>query len=279
MSIISKLGLGIVAFEGTEHIKSITYEIRNEVEHIVVCLQKTSYHGKPIEESDITDVERLKEVGLIDDIIWFEPKSKLTDSPASGRIIETDKRNFILQYLEDNGCSHSIVIDSDEFYEKEDFKRAKNQIEKDDIHVSYCQYINYWKDYTHYLVWPFACFVPFICESKYRFEFGCKCAEFAIDPTRIIKLNDKESYGVFSWNTIHMHHLSWIRIDIRKKIMSWSAQKYFPKELLEKVYNKYMNWKEYEYAYIMFNVPGNKICVINMGKSYIKPHYMLFDKI
>ena len=49
MTKISKLGLGIVAFDGAEHLKNICSEIRNEVDYILVCLQNVSYFGEKID--------------------------------------------------------------------------------------------------------------------------------------------------------------------------------------------------------------------------------------
>ena len=69
MSKISKLGMGIIAFEGIEHIKNITYELRDLVDTIVICLQKESYHGEPIQQSDVDDANKLLEYGYVDDII------------------------------------------------------------------------------------------------------------------------------------------------------------------------------------------------------------------
>ena len=51
MNNISKLGLGIIAFEGLEHIKNITYELRNLCDIIIICLQKYSYHGIEISQA------------------------------------------------------------------------------------------------------------------------------------------------------------------------------------------------------------------------------------
>ena len=115
MSKISKLGMGIIAFEGIEHIKNITYEIRELVDTIVICLQKESYHGEPIHQEDVDLANQLLEYGYVDDIIWFEATDLYTEEGNAGpRWIETDKRNFILDYLENTvKCSHSLVIDSD----------------------------------------------------------------------------------------------------------------------------------------------------------------------
>lgn len=282
MSKITKLGYGIVAFEGTEHIKNITYELRELVDEIVVCLQEYSYHGDKIDKKDVAVIEDLKAHGLVDKIIWFTEDEKYKsmtsdeDIAENPRRIETDKRNFILDTLEKDGCSHSMVTDSDEFYDKRDFANAKKLIDlAEEIHVTYCQYINYWKDYRHYLVWPFDSFCPFITESKYRFSYRCGCFNGAIDPTRIYQLQDGDSYYKFNWDILRMHHLSWIRMDIKKKINSWSSKKYFPKGFPEYVYDRYMKWKEYECATLTFNVPKNKVIVQTLKEQYIHPHYRL----
>lgn len=69
MSKITKLGLSIVAFDGTEHLKNILYEIRGLCDVVHVCLQRKSYHGDPIAAEDVDEVERLKKIGFVDRII------------------------------------------------------------------------------------------------------------------------------------------------------------------------------------------------------------------
>ena len=55
-----KIGLGIIAFDDTCHLKSIVAEIRDLCDEIVVCLQKESWHGDTIEDSVIEYVNELK---------------------------------------------------------------------------------------------------------------------------------------------------------------------------------------------------------------------------
>lgn len=283
MSKISKLGLGIIAFEGLEHIKNITYELRELTDVIVVCLQKLSYHGEPIDESDVAEAMELKELGYIDEILWFTPEDMHTaDGPAGPRLIETDKRNFILDYLENTlGCSHSIITDSDEFYDYSDFAKAKDIISSNDnIHITYCQYINYYRDYRHLLVWPFLAYVPFITEAKYRFNFKNGAFDKPSDPTRRYGALPGEptvKYQVLPFNLIKMHHLSWIRLDISKKIKSWSSRKYFEdaKGLDEQMLNRYETYKEGQSAIIMFNVPEYSVIVNLLPEQYIHPKYRL----
>lgn len=281
MSKITKLGLGIVAFEGTEHIKNITYEIRDYVDEIIVCLQKKSYCGNPIDNEDVNEVEELLNHGWVDKIVWFSPVKKYDNIPEDDkktvqRLIETDKRNFILDILENDGCSHSMIIDSDEFYNGGEFKEAKDCFSNDpDMKVSYCRYLNYWQDYYHYLVWSHKTYVPFITEAKYRFSFNARCFNGSIDLTRIYFLNEGEYYHTFSWDKIHMHHFSWIRKDIKKKIECWSSLPYFDSGIKDVVYNAYIKWKPYLCAKII----GPKLIVEYLGEKYVHPHYRLNQEI
>lgn len=76
-----------------------------------------------------------------------------------------------------------------------------------------------------------------------------------------------------------MHHLSWIRIDIKNKINSWSSKKYFNSKLPDIIYNRYVNWKEGECAIIMFSVPRNRINVVTFRNQYIHPKYRIDYKL
>ena len=283
MSKISKLGMGIIAFEGIEHIKNITYEIRELVDTIVICLQKESYHGEPIHQEDVDLANQLLEYGYVDDIIWFKAADLHTEEGNAGpRWIETDKRNFILDYLENTvKCSHSLVIDSDEFYDKEDFEYAKNLLDKDEsARVSYCQYINYYRDYSHVLVWPFLAYVPFITESSFRFHFENGTFTLPSDPTRRYVTDSSVTPKVLAFDIIKMHHLSWIRIDIEKKLHNWSAKRYFQKdELHNAILNRYYNYVDGQNAIITFNVPNYNVCVNRLPKQYIHPHFYLDEEI
>lgn len=286
MSKISKLGLGIIAFENFELLPSVIYEIKDKVDHITLCLQHESYHGDPIEGEDVKSAELLKEYGYVDDIIWFEIKNKHTDDPNNNgpRLIEADKRNFILDYLEHEiGCSHSMVIDSDEFYDGVDFERAKKIVdETPDIKVTYCQYVNYYRDYQHLLVWPFPCFVPFITEAKYRYDFYKGSFNNPADPTRKYVIPEKDGqFTIFSWQTVKMHHLSWIRLTIEKKLKSWSSRKKFENadDMDKFMLDRYYNYKDGQNAIIMFNVPENQVCVNKIPMQYIHPKFKMTDKL
>lgn len=278
---IKKVGVGIIVFDDICHLKNITSEIRDLCDNITVCLQKTSYHGIPIQDDIVDYVEHLKDENFIDNIIWFEPINLYKEmGQAAPRFVETDKRNFILEYLE-NDCSHTMVIDSDEFYDHDDFETALKIIdEHDDIKVTYCEYVNYYRDYSHLMVWPFRCYVPFLTESSYRFSFKNGSFDKPSDPTRRYQINEEGSkYCILTFKIIKMHHLSWIRTDIESKIDNWSSRLYFDNfDVLKKqIINSYNNFKDGKNATIMFNTPFNQVVVNKLKNQYINPKYNLLD--
>ena len=83
-------------------------------------------------------------------------------------------------------------------------------------------------------------------------------------------------YCIMSFSTVKMHHLSWIRTDIREKLKNWSAKKYFDDgELVEKVIERYENYEDGQNAFLLFNVPEYRVVVNKLSESYIHPKYPL----
>lgn len=281
MSRIGRLGLGIVAFEGTEHLKNVTYELRGLCDVILVCLQRLSYHGEPIADEDVARVEDLERHGYVDGIVWFEPASDHADRGAQApRYVEADKRNFILDRLRDEGCTQAIVTDSDEFYDAEDFAAAKAVYDAtDEMRVSYCEYVNYYRDYEHILVWTSRTYVPFIADTAYGFDMDRGRIGLPSDPTRryYIPEGDDAKRFVFNYDVVKMHHLSWIRKDISKKMRSWSAKLLFSDNpnLAEEALERYRTFRDGQDAIITTTVPYFRMMVRRLPKQYIHPHYGL----
>ena len=290
---IKKLGLCIIAFEATELLYNIISELRDSVDYVSLGLQKVSYHGDKMSAVDLAEIYRLKdEDHLIDNIVEVT-----LDIKKEPRVQETDKRNILIQDAEDHGCSHCIVIDSDEYYTKKSFETACQIIDAHNYPITYCQYINYYHDYKHFLVYPFkqGMYVPFVTRVEYRHKYDCTDFTLPSDHTRrfvrpvktIKKIIDgngqvkevKEyavNYFIFPWNTVKMHHLSWIRADIRKKLNMWSSKKCFKgyTDLIDKAVYSFDNFDENcqtSVAKMLFNTPDNSVEVRAFPKQYIHP--------
>lgn len=290
---IKKLGLAVVCFDATELLYGILSEIRDLVDYILVGTQEVSYNGDKMSATDLYELHRLQGEGLIDEIKCFN-----LDSNKPPREQECDKRNMMIDQCKAMGCTHALVIDSDEFYKHDSFLKALRIIDDNDYQITYCRYINYWHDFTHYLVYPFEkMYVPFVTRVEYKYEFNSYDFMEPSDPTRryarpydsVEKIQigpneffDNKHYTVdyyeFKWNELKMHHLSWVRANIRKKLNNWSSKTLFEntEDLIDKSvdrYNSFTDERMEDDAILMFNTPGNKVEIAKYDKQYISFNY------
>ena len=56
---IKKLALGVMAFEGSEHLENIISELRDLIDVVIIGYQKESYHGDRIDASDMKTLQYL----------------------------------------------------------------------------------------------------------------------------------------------------------------------------------------------------------------------------
>lgn len=140
---------------------------------------------------------------------------------------ETDKRNFGLALARKAGYTHFLTIDSDEFYDPEEFKQAQDSF-KDDPNLKglVCQCKTYFRSPT-LTVGLDVTLVPFIHEVtptiKHEFNrnypFAWIDRQIKIDPTRSLNINS----GVGRIQ-MPMHHMSWIRSSFARKIRNSTAK-------------------------------------------------------
>lgn len=249
-----KVGMGIIAYEGTEHLESIVTELRESVDIIAILFSETSYTGAPASDKDRNEVYRLLNVGLVDDVILFP---HIPHVPA--REQETARRNQGMAYLNAKGCQYALISDSDEFYSKEQFDKGKNGVRTNLPEVSYCYYENYYKTKDCKLkddFYPQMRLVPFLCRTEQRFQFDIPFANPS-DPTRRIQSADAM---VFGKEVVTMTHWSWIRDDIRGKIMNWSALDHFSQKEAEEMIDCYEKFDSRQtYVRVPHKIKGNKI--------------------
>ena len=165
----------------------------------------------------------------------FEPDLSLT--PAQN---ERAKRNFGLQKAREQGYTHFINMDFDEFYEREPFLREKQRfIDNPELLGLVCGLRCYFKSPT--MTVPDKTLVPFIHKltpdlrfewnPRYPFAFEGVKREIRIDPTRQLNINSN-----VIWSDIVMHHMSWVRSDVRKKIRNSTARQNIEKSTISNDY-------------------------------------------
>jgi len=257
---IKSLAININSFDASEFLEPLISNIRNQVDIVNLIWQKQSYWKNPVDPIDLEEIHRLKKIGLVDELIEFKP-----NFTKYSREQECDKRNMGIQMMKDKGISHVISMDADEIYDPEQFRYAKDVINKKGYTITYWSYVNYYRDLDHYLVYPFRPFVPGIHSTFFNYTYNTG-APGPTDPTR--RINNPSNLGtyIFEDEEIRMHHLAWCRLDIRKKLENWSAKNHFDASLIEKAVERWENWKEGIPAIMLFNVPENQVVVNKLDR-------------
>ena len=207
--------------------------IRPLVDAVIIVYSETSNFG---------EFEEFKFIGAK----CYRHEPDLNLPPAQN---ERNKRNFAFKKAKELGFTHFLNLDADEFYEPAEFLKEKDRILKNDITGTVCRTKVYFKSPTLTTGYDIT-LVPFIHKitdglkfewnTKYPFAFEGPKREIRIDPTRQLNITS----GV-EMSEITMHHMSWIRSDIKKKIRNSSARQNIEKSTIVR---DYRNAKEGYYC-------------------------------
>lgn len=149
---------------------------------------------------------------------------------------ETFKRNYGLKIAREQGYTHFIMMDADEFYDPVDFIQVKKRFEVNhDLQGLVCASQVYVKSPT-LTIGLDTTLVPFIQKitSTLKHEFNrnfpfawtdqngvpfTNKKRIRIDPTR----STTATTGI-EWSSIILHHFSWVRKDYARKIRNSTAK-------------------------------------------------------
>lgn len=226
-----KLGVCYMVFDGEELLEFAAKSIRSVVDHISVTYQTTSYFGNPSNPDLPQKLKNLKANGLLDEIIFFEP-----DLSVHHKDNELKLRNIGLEASRKAGCTHHISSDVDEFYKPEEMSYAKEVVEQGDYDFTVVHMETYYKSPT-YLVTPTQKLkVSFIhpVRNEYRRDILYPIFPFHMETTR--RFRDHEKYRLFEPHEITMHHMSYVRKDIRRKFQNSDNAQFYK---LDKFYANY----------------------------------------
>lgn len=224
-----KLGIAYNLFDGEELLPFNIANIRPVVDFISVIYQTKSYFGNLHDPTPT-----LNQIKDIDQVVNYE-----SDLNLSPRQNELNIRNLGRQLSIKAGCSHHIAADVDEFYDRNQFNYAKTI----DCDMSLVYMNTYYKN-PDYLIHPVQNnMVSFISPVDNEYEFIEKYP-FPIDQTR--RLKKYENYKIFTRDEIIMHHMSYVRKDIRRKLVNSS--------------NKY-NVDKFEQDFNTYKL-GDRICIL-----------------
>jgi len=114
-------------------------------------------------------------------------------------------------------------MDVDEFYIPGQFSYGKNDIFSGDYSISACQMISYYKFPDTILDPPEQYFVPFICKLDTLSEFVLGGIwPVLVDPSRR-QMNLETAFRKYHRHELQMHHMSYVRKNIREKLENSSA--------------------------------------------------------
>lgn len=246
----NKIGVVYNLFDGEELLEDSIKSIREKVDYILVVFQTISNFGNEYNQSHI-EVNRLLDIGLINDAVKYIPAVQYLENgdvfSRSGIENEQLKRNVGLKFIKEYGCTHLLMMDSDEFYTNEQFDYAWKEILDGNYDSSFCQMTTYYKEPIYRLEPKETYYVPFIIKlyenTKYEDidNYGV-----LVDPTRRTKMGNSI---VFSRDELEMHHFSYVRKDIRRKLANSSSV--FPKEQVEDVIKCHNEYKKGGRAFLL----------------------------
>ena len=214
-----KLGVSYSVWDGEELLESAIRSIRPAVEYVNVVWQKYSWHGNEcapdLEEKLLT----LKEKGLIDELIFFDCDPKINPN-----VNECTKRNLGLEAARRAGCTHFMTLDTDEYFDLERFKQAKQFVYDQNLTHTACVQYGY-RTATLRYTQALDFFPPFIYRIDHEecFKLGCfkDSLPWLLDPTKQIPI--KKNSRICFLHNIEMHHYSFVRKNYHKKLLNSAA--------------------------------------------------------
>lgn len=216
-----KLGIAYNVFDGIELLEYSLNSIRGFASYIVVIYSVVSNNFQ-VMKVDLPEVlSRLQQLGLIDHLVLYTP-----DIAIGLHANELNKRNLGLDYCRLQGCTHFLSMDVDELYKADQFQNSMRLLEENGADTSVCGLATYYKK-PYYRFLPDECYyVPFIMEIfSHRVLVFNESFPVLVDPTRCCAT---ENCLVFERDILEMHHFSYVRKDLRTKLICSSAMEDVP---------------------------------------------------
>lgn len=208
-----KLGICYMVFDGEELLEFAARSIRSEVDHISATYQTTSYWGESAGPDLVPTMERLKKEGLLDEIIFYEPNLTIKPKEHEERL-----RNIGLEASKKAGCTHHISSDVDELCKPNELAYAKKVMDEGDYDFCMAPYVVYYKEPT-WLIHPrqnLSITLVHKIDKHYDRKLTRNEFPFGIEPTRMLK--GCKTWKEFALDEITVHHMSFVRKDVRKKM-------------------------------------------------------------
>ncbi|MDL2226357.1 hypothetical protein LJB86_01715 [Deltaproteobacteria bacterium OttesenSCG-928-M10] len=213
----ARWGVSYSVFDGEELLESSIKAIRGEVDYINIIYQLKSWYGQPADAGLLPLVRSLKDRGLVDEIIEFEPDLSLK-APEN----ERRKRQTGLAAAAAAGCNYYMAMDCDEFYVAAEIAGAKREIITRELSHSYCVIVMYGPNPTQLIQRPYTLFVPFFARINQRSRLGgAEKAPCLVDASRNVDGGPGARRRVIGQAV--MHHMWLVRRNPSHKFLNSSA--------------------------------------------------------
>ena len=234
-----KLSVSYNLFDSEEWLEESVLQVRDYADFISVVFQEISNFGDRCSEHAEPLLDYLLERGLIDIVYLYDPNRDIMKR-GRGDMNELIKRSIGLHIGKEKGCTHHMSMDADELYKKHELEYVILEVEKNNYDYCACQMMTYYKEPCYVLDPPEEYYVPLMCQitPDKTFQLGCPFPVEA-DPTRRMAT---EKFMAFDRDEIQMHHMSYVRNDIRKKLFNSSSKVNWEARMPELV-ERWENWK------------------------------------
>jgi hypothetical protein len=214
-----KLGVSYNVFDDSiELLEASIKQIRNSVDIVIVITQNISNYGNPIKPEAIEYLKVLRKKGLVDHYFVVKPNS-FGHSVCHAN--EFAKRNLGYELLKNQyNCTHYLSMDSDEMYFTNEFDFVKGIIEQEQIDSTSIYIQDYYKQPEYKIETLANYYVPFIHSISKQPVFGQGFYAY-VDPTRMVKSDGRNL--IVDSKYISMHHMTTIRLDLKRKYENSSA--------------------------------------------------------
>lgn len=214
-------------FNGLELLQDSVDNVAPFLDEIIIIDQDVSFHGEPKKES----------------YLIRQPHHHLEykcDPKKFSKTSEIEKHTMAVEKAKELGCTHFIILAVDHFYDYEEFKKAKEDIELMNYDTSCTKLLTYYKT-TEYVLDPLeGYYCPFINKIVDGFQFG-KGYPVYVDPA--IAYFPCSRIRIFAEYELVLHHLSWVRSEkeIRSKIRNAASRRNW-KDKEEDILNEWINF-------------------------------------
>jgi hypothetical protein len=241
---MTKLGIAYNIFDDSiELLEKSILSVRNVADYITVIYQDISNMGNQSEINLKELLTEYKDKGLINSFYIYKPQLNV----PIPHINEMNKRNMGLYVCQGEGCTHFMSMDSDEFYKEDELNKVLDVMVGGNYDSSACQLQTYWKSGEWVLNPPEEYYVSLIYKIRTGVDFVLgHNFPVLVDPTRRMNPGNCK---IFTRDEIEMHHASYVRNDIAKKLFNSSSISSFG-DIIEDLINYFNDWKEGDKAFM-----------------------------